>query len=70
MMSLRESLPPFFGFEAIGILLRDDKTNELFSINETAESLSHYDFEYPKFMEAVKINSPSCMGVSGHVFKS
>lgn len=31
---MKENLPKFFGFEGIGILLRDLKTNEYFTLSE------------------------------------
>ena len=33
---LRKHLPVFFGFQAVGILLKDQKTNLMFTLNEVA----------------------------------
>lgn len=40
-LKLKENLPAFFGFESVGLLLRDLNRNDIFSINETTESVKH-----------------------------
>ena len=33
---MKKQLPEFFGFEAVGIMLRDMKSNQMFTINEVS----------------------------------
>ena len=38
--SIKEYLPPFFGFESAALLLRDVKTDFLFTLNELSKDES------------------------------
>ena len=31
---MKKMLPPYFGFEAVGVMLRDQKTDLMFTVNE------------------------------------
>lgn len=66
---MKTTLPRFFGFDAIGILLRDLKSQELFTISENSDTIVHEDEEAgDQFRKATIIRFPSSLGVTGYVF--
>ena len=78
---VKESLPDFFGFEAAGILLRDQKTDVVFSLNElNKDELDHrakmpdvneeFQTEENILRETNRISYPCTLGVSGRVFQT
>jgi hypothetical protein len=68
-LKLKENLPAFFGFESVGLLLRDLNRNDIFSINETTESVKHISLLDKQYMDSVKISYPKNLGISGIVLK-
>lgn len=65
---MRVSLPKFFGFDAIGILLRDLKTQELFTISENSDVIIGQEQAGDQYKKATIIRFPSSLGVTGYVF--
>lgn len=67
---MRTSIPKFFGFDSLGILLRDLKTHELFTIAETYERSGVDGMEEPgeEFKNTTIIRFPSSLGVTGFVY--
>ena len=66
---MRTVLPLFFEFESVGILLRDLKTNELFSIAESFEN-SDNEQNGDEFKNTTIIRYPSSLGVTGYVYSN
>lgn len=73
------TIPPFFGFEGASILLKDVKTNLLFTINEITkdnkdeklqEKFEVGDACAPEMRRTVKITYPPNIGISGQVFNN
>jgi hypothetical protein len=76
--NMRDFLPKFFGFESVGILLRDQQTQELFTFVETFDSKvmknekaieQNYNEIDPK-NDVVTMKIPSTIGVTSHVYKT
>lgn len=75
---MREALPKFFDFESVGILLKDQQTEELFTFVETSDSKvmknekeerDNYKEINPK-NDVVTMKIPTKLGVTGHVYKT
>ena len=75
---MRETLPKFFDFESVGILLKDQQTEELFTFVETMDSKvmkndkeqrDNYNGINPK-NDVVTMKIPTKLGVTGHVYKT
>jgi hypothetical protein len=75
---MRDALPTFFDFESVGILLKDQQTEELFTFVETSDSKvmknekeerDNYKEINPK-NDVVTMKIPTKLGVTGHVYKS
>ena len=63
--SIRELLPQYFGFEQVGILLLDTKTNNLFTVSDDDGQPDQNN----EFTEAdTTITFPTNLGISGTVF--
>lgn len=63
-------LPKFMGFDGIGILLKDTKTSELYTISENFDKID-LDYEMgDEFRKSTIIKFPSSLGVTGYVFGS
>lgn len=67
---MKTALPKFFGFDALGILLRDAKTQELFTISENNERAPEEEEPGDEFRKATVIRFPSTLGITGHVFNT
>ena len=70
-------IPPFFGFEGASLLLRDVKSNLLFTMNEILKDARDDDPVKmheageelaPEMRKTVKITYPNNSGVSGKVY--
>lgn len=66
---MKSSIPQFFEFESIGILLRDLKTQELFTIAESFD-LTGNEEKGDEFKNTTIIRFPSSLGVTGYVYNS
>ena len=68
--TMRERLPSFFGFDAIGVLLKDQKTGDLFTISEVnrAEENLKGEDAYRKPNSTIKF--PATLGISGMVMRT
>ena len=67
---MKTALPKFFGFEGIGILLRDLKTQELFTISENHDKAIEEEEPGDEFRKSTIIRFPSSLGITGNVFTS
>lgn len=76
--NMRVFLPKFFGFESVGILLRDQQSQELFTFVETfegkvmkneKEKQQNYNDIDPK-NGVVTMKIPATIGVTAHVYKT
>ena len=76
--NMREALPKFFDFESVGILLKDQETQELFTFVETSDSkvMKNEKEEQDNYHEinakndVVTMKIPTKLGVTGHVYKT
>eukprot|EP00347_Sterkiella_histriomuscorum_P010193 403377247 len=66
---MKATLPEFFDFESIGILLRDLKSQELFTIAESFENLGQEE-NGDEFKNTTIIRFPSSLGVTGFVYNT
>lgn len=74
--SIKQQLPDFFGFEAVGLMLRDQKTDLIFTINELSkeENLRRLDEDEESqraagsFRGTRTITFPNNLGATGEVF--
>ena len=69
LRAMRDALPKFFGFEGLGLLLRDTKTNELFSMSEDSRVDNKAEEPGDEFRPGTIIMFPSSIGITGKVFK-
>lgn len=80
--AIKKTLPDFFGFESVGILIRDMKTDLMFTINELKndehddwmrQNAQNYDptkaLKEP-MRDTEKIIVPQGLGISGQVYNS
>jgi len=65
---MRGTLPKFFGFEAVGILLTDTKHGELFTIAENADTQHQLPNTADQYKAASYIRFPTGIGLTGHVY--
>ena len=82
LRGIRKTLPEFFGFESVGILIRDMKTDQMFTLNELKnddheEWMRQHAVDYDTtkalkepMRDTEKIIIPHGLGISGHAFKS
>jgi hypothetical protein len=68
MRNMRVALPKFFGFEGLGILLRDLKTDDLYTISENTEKHGEEEMPGDEYRKGTIIRFPSSIGITGHVF--
>jgi hypothetical protein len=66
---MKTTLPEFFDFESIGILLRDLKSQELFTIAESYENQDNEE-KGDEFKNTMIIRFPSSLGVTGYVYNT
>ena len=75
---MRTFLPRFFGFESVGILLKDQKTSELFTFVDTYDNkvLKNEHSQQDNYRnidpqnDVVTMKIPCNLGVTGHVYKT
>jgi transcriptional regulator with GAF, ATPase, and Fis domain len=75
--NMRNILPQFFGFESVGILLKDQDTGELFTFVETFDNkvIKREKTKKDKYekidpaSDVVTMKIPCNLGVTGHVYR-
>lgn len=58
------------GFDAVGILLRDTKTQELFTISENSDKLEEEYEPGDEYRKNTLIRFPSSLGITGNVYST
>eukprot|EP00350_Pseudokeronopsis_sp_OXSARD2_P013016 CAMPEP_0170568336 /NCGR_PEP_ID=MMETSP0211-20121228/81114_1 /TAXON_ID=311385 /ORGANISM="Pseudokeronopsis sp., Strain OXSARD2" /LENGTH=66 /DNA_ID=CAMNT_0010890163 /DNA_START=1240 /DNA_END=1440 /DNA_ORIENTATION=+ len=56
------------GFEGVGILLKDQKSQELYTITENVELLNGIYENGDEFRSTTIIRFPTSMGISGYAY--
>lgn len=76
---MREVLPSFFGFQSVGIILRDQQTQELFTFVDTFDNRvlkddkaqeKNHDRGINALHDVVTMKLPSTLGLTGLVYRS
>lgn len=62
---MRVSLPKFFGFEGLGIMFRDVKSDEYFTIEENQAQEEGKEQNGEEFKEGTYISFPTTIGITG-----
>jgi hypothetical protein len=75
---MRQFIPKFFGFQSVGILLKDQQTKELFTFvdtydnkvqkSEKSKEANYKDIDPVNDVVTMKI--PNSMGITGLVYKT
>ncbi|TNV74045.1 hypothetical protein FGO68_gene12534 [Halteria grandinella] len=76
--NMRQFIPKFFGFQSVGILLKDQQTNELFTFvdtydNKVQKSEKSKEANYKNIdpvNDVVTMKIPNSMGITGLVYKT
>lgn len=58
------------GYTSVGILLRDMKTDELFTVSENSDKVEEEYEIGDEYRKSTIIRFPSSLGITGHVYNS